>query len=332
MDNAKIYAHILNAQELGFRKGEPHKAGRYLYVAKNAAEYFPPLSNRILNDQVIIDVVPPDTNSVALTTFKYHNSKWAENKDNGRDEYRMYFNLDNDRNREFYEPGDIILIKPFQSADETIYKLFRFTPKLNGDKYRKLQTLIFQADKSHHSHALFNESDLNFINLEISDDIDFSKRVAPEEVKRLVFNEPVFKKRETQTIERPIRDQNFRDFVLLFYNYQCALTGEGMVISYGNLSNLEAAHIIPVAHRGGNNPSNGIPLTRDLHWAFDKGFFTVNNEYEVVVHEKAMGSHYMKNINKRKLILPEDTRALPNSASLQWHNENVFGLFIRNGI
>lgn len=332
METDKIYARILNAQELGFRNGLPHKAGRYLYVAKNATSFFPPLSSRILNDQVIIDVIPPDSDSVALTTFKYHNSKHVNNQSNGRDEFRIYLNLDNDADREYYEPGDIILVRPFEKNGEKMYKLFRFSQKTNASVYKKIFDLIYSKDTRNHSHAMLSYKELNFVNLEIPDAIDFTKRSAPEEVKKIVFDEPIFQPRRDQLIQKAVRDANFRDFVMLFYNYQCALTGEGMVISYGGLSNLEAAHIIGVASGGGNNPSNGIPLNRDLHWAFDNGFFTIDDEYRAVVHEKAMESKYMQGIHKRKLNLPEDSRALPNKDSISWHNKNVFGLFMRKGI
>lgn len=45
--------------------------------------------------------------------------------------------------------------------------------------------------------------------------------------------------------------------------------------------NLEAAHIWPRSHKGLYLPSNGIALCRDMHWAFDKGMFTVDDNLTV---------------------------------------------------
>lgn len=39
---------------------------------------------------------------------------------------------------------------------------------------------------------------------------------------------------------------------------------------------LEAAHIVPVAEQGSDDPSNGILLRADLHRLFDNGLMAIN--------------------------------------------------------
>ncbi len=154
--------------------------------------------------------------------------------------------------------------------------------------------------------------------------------VATADVKNTILDEPVVIDRTEENIfTRRLRNASFRDYVLMFYDYRCAITDRVSLVEYGNLSNLEAAHIRAVAYDGGDHPSNGLPLNRDLHWAFDNGFITVGTDYKVTVHDKVKGSGLLKLIDKKQIMLPEDSRALPDKKALAWHNENVFGNFIR---
>lgn len=68
------------------------------------------------------------------------------------------------------------------------------------------------------------------------------------------------------------------------YKQKCAITGN--VIQYKSFMNLEAAHIWPRSHKGLYLPSNGIALCRDMHWAFDKGMFTIGDDFKVIVHSR----------------------------------------------
>ena len=43
--------------------------------------------------------------------------------------------------------------------------------------------------------------------------------------------------------------------------------------------NVQAAHLWPDSWLGPLRPSNGILLSLDLHWAFDIGQFTIDNDY-----------------------------------------------------
>ena len=76
----------------------------------------------------------------------------------------------------------------------------------------------------------------------------------------------------------------FHDLVMNAYQYRCAVTGKVIRYKEGNvdLFNLEAAHIKPQAHQGTFLPCNGIALCRDMHFAFDKGFFCISDDYEVL--------------------------------------------------
>ncbi len=65
-----------------------------------------------------------------------------------------------------------------------------------------------------------------------------------------------------KTTSRP-EQQRFRSDVLEKFNYTCLLSGERISLV------LEACHIIPVEHKGGDNFQNGLCLRSDLHTLFD---------------------------------------------------------------
>ena len=117
---------------------------------------------------------------------------------------------------------------------------------------------------------------------------------------------------------------SFRDFVMTGYEYKCAITGN--VIRFGSFMNLEAAHICPRSHQGLYLPSNGIALCRDMHWAFDKGMFTVDDNFRVNVHPD-IESDYLRQYNNKQLFIPENTFFRPDINNLHYHQSNIYGLF-----
>lgn len=326
----QAYVHKLNAQELGYRNNVPGGAGRYFYISKNNDGFFPPLSETILNDHIYLNVIPPHTDEVVLSKYVYHNSKkFEENHSNGRDEYRLYLNVNNDPGREYYKPGDIVILLRLEDEDNQYYKVIC---KKEGEKnYERLLNLLEAVDTRYKAHALISLKELTF--LDALRKIKLGKRVIPQEIIKEALEEPVYHKPETpeeeQDTTRIMRSRSFRDLVLYFYNYRCAITDKNILISYNEFNNLEAAHILARSAGGGSNPSNGLALERNLHWAFDKGFFTITNDYKVKVHEKAKHIEYLASKDGQELILPEDSRTKPNLDSIKWHNDNVFGLFLK---
>jgi predicted restriction endonuclease len=164
--------------------------------------------------------------------------------------------------------------------------------------------------------------------------IKLGKKIIPKEIIEESLKEPVnhtlLANRSENETTRVIRSRSFRDLVLYFYDYKCAVTGKSLLIEYKDFNNLEAAHLLARASGGGSNPANGMALERNLHWAFDKGFFTVTDEYKVEVHPDAMKIPYLKEQHGKEILIPEDSRSKPNKDSLKWHRENVFGIFLRS--
>ena len=331
---AKISSHVylrkLNAQELGYRKWEPKKAGRYILISKEYADYFPKLSETIKNDSVLIYIAHSDSVNSVMCHYVYHNSKIIERKKWGRDEFRIYLNSRIDPDGDFFQPDDIIALQRqfLEKEERAIYQLFYFPAAKKNKRYAAIEVLI-EESKSRGAHALVAVSQLPF--LLKAGVVEVETTIVPEEVRKGVLQQPLFQEFEESEVVQTtklIRSTSFRDLVLFFYDYRCALGGP--VIRHTDLMNLEAAHIIPKAFKGGDNPLNGLCLCRDYHWAFDNGFFTVEDNYTVLIHPRASEIPSLSSKNGTSLILPQDTRIWPDQHALRFHRERVFGIFQRS--
>lgn len=327
-----VYLRKLNAQELGYRRGRPRGAGRYFLVSKGAAIFFPPLSEVIVNDNVFLDVIPPFSEDVVLSKYVYHNDRIAG--EGTRDEYRLYLNTGNDRDRDYFKPGDIVLIvKIYLEDSHFVYKFLRYQKgEIDYDKVAELLDKHALNPQKTHALAPFKEV-LEIDKIRKIDVGEAGNRVIPSEVIENAFEQPVDRvqvaEEDKHDVTRVLRSRSFRDLTMYFYEGKCAITGEEILISHRFLSNLEAAHILARAAGGGSHPSNAMALERNLHWAFDKGFFTLTSDYKVEVHPDAMHISYLASKHGQQIFLPQDDRSRPDKNSIQWHRVNVFGLFLK---
>lgn len=329
-----FYIKKLGSQELGSPKPDGTiSRGRYIYISKDCAGFFPHLSKLQNNDTVVIPIIAPFSDAKIYSRFVYHNDKY--NIAGGtRDEYRLYLNKDLDINRRFFQVNDIVV---FERIDEIIDGsvsplYFIHTYNLSDEHYYTLNRLVENSD-IRGNHALF-EGDLDFIPVPALDEEE-RPVIIPEDVKKEVSDaQSEIMQTSDDTAIESIRGANlfnsvsFRDFVLLGYGYKCAITEKSIV--WNSLNNLEAAHIQPRAHSGTFLPCNGIALSRDMHWAFDKGFITINNDFKVVVHDEVKNTMLQEFIDKR-IIVPADPFFQPEKKFLEHHRTNIFGLFLRTG-
>lgn len=85
--------------------------------------------------------------------------------------------------------------------------------------------------------------------------------------------------------------------------------------------------IKPQAHQGTFLPCNGIAMSRDMHFAFDKGFFTIDDNYNVVVSEEMKDNWFYKEYNGKRIFIPTEQFYRLNLTYLKHHRENVFNTF-----
>lgn len=320
----KYYLKKLTPQELGYRAGKPGGGGRYFYISKDCLDFFPPLSETVLNDSVILPVIPPFSDNKVYTKFVYHNDKHA--KEGGtRDEYRLYLNKEIDPDGSFYKAGDIIAMERRDEEAEgelvPIYSLYRFEE--SDDRYAEFDKII-EESQARGGHALYS-GDLGLED-KFKDDGEIMNVIIPVEVKEEI--ESKLSAGEEEMGAHLFNSISFRDFVLNSYGNKCAITKKS--IAWKNLSNLEAAHIKPKSHRGTFLPCNGIALSRDMHWAFDKGFISIDDDYKVVVHDEVRNT-MLKEFNGQLIDLPREEFFKPSKEYLKHHREKVFGLFLHSG-
>lgn len=137
-------------------------------------------------------------------------------------------------------------------------------------------------------------------------------------------NLPQGEDRET-IIKRRVNQSFFRSAVLASYNLKCCVTG----LSIPDL--LTACHIKPwtLDEKNRTNPHNGLCLNELHHKAFDKGYFTISPNYDILV------SNYLKDFlpdssiyeyfiryDGNKIHLPD--KFLPSKEFLSYHYEEVF--------
>jgi hypothetical protein len=132
-----------------------------------------------------------------------------------------------------------------------------------------------------------------------------------------------------EVFARRTSDQTFREIVLNAYKMRCAFTGSAITLGDG-LVNLEAAHIKPQAHNGLNLPSNGIALSRDLHWAFDKGAFTLTDDLCAEVHPDVK-DETLRKIHGKQAFRPDGDFYAPRREFSDHHRARVYGLFKSSG-
>src|SRR5262249_45932149 len=83
------------------------------------------------------------------------------------------------------------------------------------------------------------------------------------------------------------REARFRLSVVAAYNYTCALTGYRLTTITGG-SIVDGAHIHQFADSRNNDPRNGLALTKNAHWLFDNGLWTLSDDYRVMVALKSV--------------------------------------------
>ena len=317
-------------QELGSvdRDGKAHR-GRYLLTSmnKDILEMFPPLSIAQLNDAALLPIIPLYSGKKVYCNFVYHNDKFhGSTAVHPRNEYRLYLNKELENSMLLFSTDDIMILRK-----ETI----------NDDEVGQ-QNIYYMDLIKNEGTSLYRELNSIINDYPIKGGYGLHNGVIPEFEKKV---EKIKKQGETKivvddSVTRRVAHTNdsslaalfnastFRDFVMVGYNNLCAITGT--VIKYDTYMNLEAAHIKPRSHGGLFLPNNGIALCRDLHWAFDKGFFTLNNNYEVIVHPKTT-SDYLRTFDGKQVRLPNDPFFRPDFNNIHYHNDSVYGLFLTTG-
>ena len=100
------------------------------------------------------------------------------------------------------------------------------------------------------------------------------------------------------------------------------------VVSWDGQNIVDGAHIMPFSEFHNDLFVNGIALCKNHHWAFDHGWFGIDDDYRILIprdrftEEAAVESRGMMKFRSESINLPKDFRYLPSKESLDWHRNN----------
>ncbi len=125
--------------------------------------------------------------------------------------------------------------------------------------------------------------------------------------------------------EEVVRDRAFRYRVIeQAYDGRCAMTGLRLTNGFGR-AEVDAAHIIPVARGGPDVVTNGLALTKTVHWAFDRGLVSASDDHRILVVERGLPDDLHRLLRPdRTLLAPASDEFAPHPQFLQWHRRHIF--------
>ena len=136
--------------------------------------------------------------------------------------------------------------------------------------------------------------------------------------------------------EAALRVRGFRQAVIQLYGFRCSVCGLKVNSPDSLCWEVEAAHIVPHASQGRDDIFNGVALCRFHHWAFDVGWFALQDDYKICTSSKLrdlpldfarVGDfEYLRSLTKEltRIQLPTRRQAYPHLNSIRWHREFVF--------
>ena len=124
------------------------------------------------------------------------------------------------------------------------------------------------------------------------------------------------------------RDARFRIHVVSSYLFTCALTGYGLT-TVSSSSVVEAAHIHERHASKNDDPCNGLALSKNAHWMFDEGLWSVTDDLRIVVAEKAFtdwspDGFSLRNYHGRQLFFQRGCTLRPDPKCVAWHKTHRF--------
>jgi len=127
-----------------------------------------------------------------------------------------------------------------------------------------------------------------------------------------------------QLVSRPFRDRAFSAAVKDAYGDACAMSGI-KIINGGGRSEVQAAHIRPVEHRGPDSVRNGIALSGTFHWMFDRGLVSIDDDYSLLLARDKLPDSIDRLLGgNTRLLVPERLDLRPHPQFMAWHRREIF--------
>jgi Predicted restriction endonuclease len=195
-------------------------------------------------------------------------------------------------------------------------ELFNFLLDQNSRK-ELLDTLI---------ETWFHESQRKLDNL-LQINQDFENRTGEEDENHINLNQEANNYTKFQLKKSLVREAFFRKAIIHIYDYQCAFCRIKAVRSIGQTI-VDGAQIKPTSLFYNSTINNGISFCKNHHWAFDRGWFSINENYKILVcsdlQESSPNAKPIKDFHGESIFLPNLEAYFPSLESLSWHRKNIF--------
>lgn len=129
---------------------------------------------------------------------------------------------------------------------------------------------------------------------------------------------------QTEEVTRLLRERRFSSVIRELYHERCSLCDIGFRL-HGRPLALQAAHVIPLQHRGViGDVRNGILLCNNHHALFDSYAWTFDTEYRVLVNSEsdfrssAEANHILSWEAKKLPNLPDQFSNRPAPQAIEW--------------
>ena len=290
-----------------------HQGG--IVIPKDLAEFFPPLPSVATALSPTVDVrltadLFVDGTRVASVETRYQHQTWGGTRPAER---RLTDNLG--PLRSVSSEGDIVL----------------FTKDLADDIYIQIH-LVRSGTKEHNRlSSLLPKTNWGSVNPN-DPPVSVTEILAAEAfVEAQTNGKPSAFMEDRKTFEtitvRKARDRAFRNAVLAQYDYCCAFTERKFVSPLSpRTMGLDAAHVVPVQDKGSDHPANGLLLTKELHWAFDRGLIGVNEDRTILVPRSVgalAGNEFLKGLDGRIIREAKHATCRALDEAFDWHRSNV---------
>jgi putative restriction endonuclease len=88
---------------------------------------------------------------------------------------------------------------------------------------------------------------------------------------------------------------------------------------------VQATHVQPVEHRGPGQFCNGIALSGAMHWMFDRGLISVDDDYSLLLAKDRLPDTVERLLGENtSLLLPDRLEMRPHPKFLDYHRATVF--------
>lgn len=126
----------------------------------------------------------------------------------------------------------------------------------------------------------------------------------------------------------PVRSAAFAKTIKAVYDYRCAASG--VRFRLGDLTIVDACHLIPFSVSHNDHPTNGIALSKNHHWALDRHLIApFAGETKLIwrvatcLDDRIEGHKELLKLKGRSVLVPRETKFWPSDEAMQWRLERL---------